>query len=104
MRNAVLLLAWVFVILVAAYDVYFAWQYREVFAVWEENPLARWVAQGYGLAAVFGMKTVLLGFAVAVGAYCHYRRHRLEVPYTLTVWAMHLALSLHYLIGQMQSV
>jgi hypothetical protein len=104
MRNLVLVLAWLFVLLVAGYDVYFAWQYREVFHVWEANPVARWIAEGYGLAAVFGLKTVLLGFAVAVAAYCHYRRHRLEVPYTLTVWAVHLGLSLHYLIGLLPKV
>src|SRR5262249_8169641 len=104
MRNLILVLAWLFVLLVAGYDVYFAWQYREIFHVWEVNPLARWIAEGYGIATVFGLKTALLGFAVAVAAYCRYPRHHLGVACTLTVWAVHLGLSLHYLIGLLAKV
>jgi len=104
MRNLILVLAWLFVLFVAGYDVYFAWQYREGFQVWETNPVARWIAAGYGLAAVFGLKTALLGFAVAVAAYCHYRGDRLEVPYTLIVSAVHLGLLLHYLLGRLPEV
>jgi hypothetical protein len=104
MRNLILVLAGLFVLFVAAYDVHFAWQHRKLFQVWEANPVARWIAAGYGLAAVFGLKTALLGFAVAVAAYCHYLRHRLEVPYTLIVWTAHLGLLLHYLLRVLPQV
>jgi hypothetical protein len=104
MRNVFLVLAWCFVLSVASYDVYFAWRYRAVFDVWELNPLARWMAQCYGLAAVFGFKITLLGFAVVVAALCHHYRHRLELPYTLIVSGVHVVLSVHYVLGQLPNV
>lgn len=100
MKNTILVLAWSFVLFVAGYDVYFAWQYRAVFHVWELNPLARWIAHDYGLNALFAFKMVLLGFVVSVAVYCHFRRHYLELPYTLIVSGIHVLLSLHYVIGQ----
>jgi hypothetical protein len=101
MRSPLFALAWVFVVAVAAYDVHFAWYYRECFDAWEMNPLARWGARLGGLEAVLALKAGLLLFAVAVAAYCHCRRHWLEVPYTLIVGSVHLVLSVHYLVGEL---
>jgi hypothetical protein len=103
MRKRFLVLAWIFVFSVAAYDVYFAWRYRAVFEVWEMNPVARWAAQCYGFGAVCGLKLILLGFAVAVAALCHRYHNRLELPYTMIVSGVHLALSVHYVLGQLPS-
>jgi hypothetical protein len=99
MRTTLFVLAWAFVLGVAAYDAHFAWRYRSAFDAWELNPLARRVAGACGLLAVLGLKAGLLAFAALVGLYCHLCRHRLAVPYTLTVSGVHLALSLHYLLG-----
>jgi hypothetical protein len=38
-----------------------------------------------------------------VAVYCHFRRHYLEIPYTLIVSGIHLVLSLHYLMGHVIS-
>jgi hypothetical protein len=99
MKNVLVAFAWAFVLAVASYDVYFAWQYRAGFLFWELNPLARWIAEDFGIATLFALKLGMLGFAFAVAAYCHYRNHRLELPYTLVISGMHLGLSLHYLFG-----
>ena len=44
MGKSLLALAWAFIVGVAAYDTYFAWQHWAFFDAWEMNPLARWVA------------------------------------------------------------
>jgi hypothetical protein len=95
-------LAWVFIFAVAAYDVYFAWQYRAIFHHWEMNPVARWMATIGGIGAVFGFKAVMIGFAGVVGAYCYRCRHWLTVPYTAFVSGIHFLLSLHYVVNQVR--
>lgn len=104
MKNMFFALAWVFILAVYTYDVYFAWQYRSAFQLWELNPLARWIANDYGLNVLFLFKWLLLGFVVAVAGYCHLRRHYLELPYTLIISVVHLMLSVHYVIGHTASV
>jgi hypothetical protein len=99
MRTSLFAFAWTFVLAVAAYDVYFAWQYRAVFHAWELNPIARWAADLCGLGAVFGIKAAFLAFALGVAIYCHRCRHRLAIPYTLTIGGAHFALSLQYLLA-----
>lgn len=99
MKNKLLVLAWTFTLVIAGYDVYFAWQYRAFFQFWEMNPVARWIAQDFGLTSLFALKLALLGFGVLVAAYCHLRRHYLELPYTLIVSGIHLFLSLYYVMG-----
>jgi hypothetical protein len=101
MRARLYTLAWVFIILVAIYDSGFAWVHREQFLFWELNPFARWIASLFGLGVVLLLKSVAVAFGAGVAAYCHQRHHRLEGPYTLFVSGVHLALSLHYLIGQL---
>jgi hypothetical protein len=101
MRTKLFLLAWTFVILVAAYDSFFAWDHRDQFALWEMNPIACWVARLFGLGAVLLVKIATIAFGASVATYCHQRRHSLEAPYTLVVGGLHLALSVHYLIGQL---
>jgi hypothetical protein len=104
MRTTLFTLAWIFVLGVATYDVYFAWQYRVAFQTWEMNPMARWMARFCGLGGVVALKSALIVFAVGVAAYCHRLRHRLEIPYTLFVSGVHLVLSLHYLLGQLRTI
>ena len=102
MRRTRFALAWAFVFAVAAYDVYFAWQYRADFHDWEVNPLARWVACLGGVVAVFFLKALLIAYAAAVAAYCYRRRHWLTVPYTAFVSVVHAYLSAHYLLAHFQ--
>jgi hypothetical protein len=101
-RTLVFVAAWLFVFLVAGYDVYFAWVNREGFHVWEMNPLARWAAELCGLGVVFGIKAALVVFAALVAAYCYRCRHRLLTPYTAFVSGVHLCLSIQYLIGHLR--
>ena len=101
MRITLFTLAWAFIAAVAAYDVYFAWHYRAFFQEWELNPVARWAVGQWGLGAVAVLKVALLSFALGVAAYCHHRRHRLEVPLTLVVGGAHLMLTVRYLFGQL---
>jgi hypothetical protein len=101
MRTTLFALAWAFILVVAAYDVSFAWHYRAGFAAWELNPVARWVAALYGLGTVFAFRVAVILFAAGLAIYCHRRRHRLAVPYTLVMGGMHLLLSLHYLVGHL---
>jgi hypothetical protein len=102
MRSALFGLAWAFVFVAAAYDCYFAWQYREVLPVWEENPLACWAVGRLGLEAVFLLKFAGLAFAAGLAVYCRRRRPGLGRAMTLVVAAAYALLSLHYLLGQMQ--
>jgi hypothetical protein len=95
-------LCWALVALVAAYDGYFAWSYREVFQTWEVNPFARGMAQACGVAAVLTLKAVSFLFAMAVAVYCRSRRHRLETPYSLAVGGAHLTLGVLYVAGHLE--
>ncbi len=91
-------LAWMFILLVAAYDVYFAWHYREVFECWEQNPVARRAVRLCGVGGVLGFRVGMTIFAVGVAVCCHRRRHRLCVPYTSVVAGVHGVLLLCYFI------
>jgi hypothetical protein len=104
MRNIFFVLVWTFVVFVAGYDVYFAWQYRAGFHEWELNPLARWIAKDFGITTLFLLKLAMMVFVVAVAAYCHRRKHRLELPYTLIISGVHVLLWLHYLFGSIGDV
>ena len=95
-------LLWMFVGLVAIYDAAFAWVYRAGLQSWEMNPLARWMAESFGLTAVFGFKFAALAFAASLATYLHVRRRRLERPLTLGISGAHGALFLHYCISFLQ--
>ena len=89
-------LLWAFVILVAVYDAAFAWTYRAGLQSWEMNPLACWMAESFGITAVFGFKFAALAFAAELATYLHVRRRRLERTLTFGVSGAHGALLLHY--------
>lgn len=91
---------WVFVALVAVYDAAFAWIYRAEIQSWEMNPFACWMAESFGLPAVFGFKFLALAFAAGLAAYLHVRRRRrLELPLTFGISGAHGALLLHYCLS-----
>jgi hypothetical protein len=92
---------WIFVALVAVYDAAFAWTYRAELQSWEMNPLACWLADSFGLPAVFGFKFAALTFAAGLAVYLHVRRRRLERPLTLGISGAHGALLLHYCLSYM---
>jgi hypothetical protein len=95
-------LAWAFILGVAAYDTYFAWQYRAVFDAWEINPLARTVVSRFGLGALFGLKATAVAFAAVVAALCYRCRRRVTAcVYTACVGGAHLALCVQYLVGHL---
>jgi hypothetical protein len=103
MRSIRFTLAWVFIVLVAAYDSHFAWQHRELLLTWELNPLACWTFESLGLEALIVFKAVGLAFAIALAGYCHVRRPRLETPFTLIVGCAYFLLCLHYLVGHLSA-
>jgi hypothetical protein len=92
-------LAWAFVFLAAAYDARFAWAYRDVIVSWEVNPLARWLAGQFGIAAVLALKFAGLAFAACVAAYYGRRRRRAAWALTLTVALAYALLTVHYYLG-----
>jgi hypothetical protein len=96
MLRSLFVLAWAFIFLAAAYDTYFAWQYRAVLETWELNPLARWVGGLWGLPAVFGFKFGGLVYAAGLALYCGRRHHWMQWPLTLVITGAYAALSLHY--------
>jgi hypothetical protein len=103
MRRVLFACAWVFTFLAAAYDGYFAWQYRQVLQEWELNPLVRWAASAIGLGGVLAFKLGGLLFAAGLAAYCRRWRRELAWPLTLTVTLAYALLSLHYYVGSRQA-
>ena len=102
MRSKVIVSAWAFAFLVAAYDSCFAWTYRDVLSSWELNPLVLWSAARVGLVAVIGFK--LLGLVLAAGLALHYRRARPPLARSLTqfVFGVYALLAIHYVVGHQQ--
>ena len=102
MRTQIVVIAWTFAFLVAAYDSCFAWMYREVLPSWEMNPLVLWTAARVGLLAVIGFK--LMGLVLAAGLTLHCRRTRPPLARSLTqfVFGVYALLAVHYVIGHQQ--
>jgi hypothetical protein len=98
MRTLIFGLLWTFTNLAAAFDAYFAWRNRAGFESWELNPVVCWLAGLAGLQAVIGFKMVTTVFATALACLCRWRRHWLEMPYTLIVTSVFLSLSVYYLL------
>jgi hypothetical protein len=93
--------AWTFILGVAAYDAYFAWQNRAAFEDWEMNPLARWIAGAFGFGILIGVKASAVGFGSLVAVACYRCRRRLTAfVYTTVVGGLHLGLSLLYVFGR----
>jgi hypothetical protein len=101
MKTVPFALVWIFIILAAGYDTYFAWQNRDSFHLWEMNALICWMARQFGLGAVFGFKGLGMVLVVGLALYCHRLHPRLEICCTLIVGCAYLLLSLHYLVGFM---
>jgi len=101
-RTALFAIAWTTALLVAGYDCYFAWHYREVLASWELNPLVLWSAARIGLLAVIGIK--LVGLTLAAGLAWHCRRARPPLSRSLTqfVFGVYALLAVHYVVGYQQ--
>jgi hypothetical protein len=101
-RTLVFGIAWLFILLAATYDASFAWKYRHVLDAWELNPLACWSAQAFGLETVFAYKFAALAFALGLAIYCRYRRRRLEKLLTVSVGVIYFALSMHYVVSNLE--
>ena len=98
-RRTCLLIAWCGVFLITAYDMHFAWTFRDEFASWELNPLMRWTADTVGMVAVFGFKVAALLFVTTLIWYCRHHRRMISRFLTLFVVGVHAALATHYMIG-----
>ena len=93
----VVLAAWAFILLVAAYDMYFAWCYRRVLEAWELNPVASYLGRNYGIGTMLGFRCATVMFAAGLAAYCHYSHKRCAILLTLVILFLHFVLSLYYL-------
>ena len=94
--------AWTFILGVAAYDSYFAWQNRVAFEDWEMNPVACWIAGHLGFGSLFALKAAAVCFAGLVAVVCYRHRRRLTAfVYTTVVGGLHLGLSLIYVFGRL---
>jgi hypothetical protein len=102
-RTVLFAFVWLLIFLSASYDTYFAWHYRAVLDYWELNPFVLWLAGVGGLASVFAFKLFAMVFSAVLAAYCHHRRHRLEIPFTAIIGTAYLLLSFHYLLSNYQS-
>jgi hypothetical protein len=103
MRSVLLGLAWSFIVGTAAYDSYFAWQFRDEFLSWELNPLAGWLARTFGFHAVLAFKAAWLALALSLALYCHRHHQGLTKKLTLVIAAAYLLLALYYVVGQRRS-
>ncbi len=101
LRTILFIFVWTCIFLAESYDTYFAWHYREVLADWELNPFILWLAGVGGLASVFLFKLSVIIYSTSLAAYCHHRRHRLEIPFTVVVGGVYFMLSFHYWINQL---
>jgi hypothetical protein len=101
-RTIIFGLAWAFILLAAAYDTYFAWQYWSVLDAWEMNPVIVWLASYAGLPGVFTFKLFSMVFSTGLAIFCHHRRHRLEIPFTLVIGGAYFLLSFHYIMSYLQ--
>src|SRR5262245_65996983 len=81
--------AWLCVSLVAGYDTYFAWTYREALPSWELNPLVRWGVQQGGLLAILTFKFAGLMFPASLIPHCRRPRMALAPPLAIPVVAVH---------------
>jgi hypothetical protein len=98
-RRGCFLAAWCGVFLIAAYDMHFAWAFRDEFASWELNPLMRWTAGAIGLVAVFAFKVAALLFVTALIWHCRRQRRMIARFLTVFVVVVHAALATHYVMG-----
>src|SRR5262245_36697091 len=101
-RGAGFMVAWICVFLIAAYDIYFAWSFRDTFASWELNPLVRWAVETVGLFVVFGFRLAALVFVSALVWHCRKQRRAIACVLTVFVVGVHAALAAHYVIGHQQ--
>jgi hypothetical protein len=103
LRTVLFSFIWVLILLSATYDSYFAWKYRVVLEAWEMNPFILWLAGVGGLASVFIFKLFSMIFSTLLAIFCHQRRHRLEIPFTVVIGSAYFALSFHYFVSHLQS-
>lgn len=101
-RRLLLCCAWASVSLVAAYDTYFAWTFREVLPSWELNPLVRWGVDHIGLLSILAFKFAGLIFVGALVWHCRRQRMMLARCLTIFVVGVHMLLALHYVAGHQQ--
>lgn len=94
--------AWLSVFFIAAYDIYFAWNFREELASWELNPLVRWAVDHVGLLAILAFK--FAGLLLVAALVWHSRRQRRSLAHFLTgfVVGVHALLAVHYVVGYQQ--
>lgn len=87
--------AWLFVLVVTLFDIRWAVHYRDTAALWEANPLMRWVMTHYGVwvAGVVRLATVLFALSLMPMA-----PRRSQVTATLTLTSIHVYLAYTYVL------
>lgn len=88
-----ILTAWLFVLAVTAYDIFWAYHFRETVNLWESNPVMLWVIKHYGVgvAGIARFSTVILGAGLIFMA-----PRRCQITATLTLVSIHTYLACVY--------
>jgi hypothetical protein len=81
---------WLFVAVVAAYDIGWAVAHRDTFEHWEANPAMRWVMAAAGVWAAAVVRALTVAFAAAVIPRAPTRS---RAPATVAALAAHLYLA-----------
>jgi hypothetical protein len=88
-----ILTAWVFVLAVTAYDIFWAIHYHASAKLWESNPVMLWVIQHYGVwtAGIARLSTVVFAASLMFLA-----PRRCQITATLTLVSIHTYLACVY--------
>ena len=90
-----IVIAWMFVLAVTAYDITWAFQYHESARLWESNPIMLWVMVHCGVvaAAIARLSTVVFAAGLMFIA-----PRRCQITATLTLVSIHTYLACVYAI------
>ncbi len=99
MKRGILLTAvWLFVVIAAGYDSYFAWREQVAIDGWEMNPVARWAAGAVGVQTLIGFKAAGIAYGIGLAVFCHRHHHILGRRLTTIVGSAYLLLSAYYIV------
>ncbi len=94
MKTILMSLCWTFVFMVTTYDIAFAWEYRELITMWEDNPIALLMIDQVGLIPTLSFRALTIIFAFIV---ISLSKPRIQVIGSLAVLAAHVYLLCLYL-------
>jgi hypothetical protein len=92
MRNKAYKLVWVFILIIAVYDVYYAWEWQKHLLEIECNPVAAWAFSVGGIWLAIAYRGTWLAFAGVLS-----RTNTRFSKYITPAWGLgHLLLAVQY--------